>query len=60
MYDKSINRNKLCAEVLPCPISMPIRLVYLRIEQFERFLHLIEYVSSHNFQTYFFEYFQDL
>ncbi|CAF4135573.1 unnamed protein product, partial [Rotaria sordida] len=45
-HDKSINRNKLRAQVLAYLISMPVRLVYLRIEQFEWFLHLIQYASD--------------
>lgn len=43
--DELINRNKLRAEVLAYLISMPIQLIYLRIEQFQWLLDLIEYVS---------------
>ncbi|CAF3874562.1 unnamed protein product, partial [Rotaria sordida] len=42
-YDASIDRNKLRAEVIAYLISMPIQLIYLRIEQYDWLLHLIEY-----------------
>ncbi|CAF3338389.1 unnamed protein product, partial [Rotaria sp. Silwood2] len=45
-HDKLINRNKLRAEVLAYLISMPIQLIYLRMEQFQWLLDLIEYASD--------------
>jgi hypothetical protein len=45
-HDKCIDQNKLRAELLAHLISMPIQLIYLRIEQFEWLLHLIEYVRT--------------
>ncbi|CAF0797340.1 unnamed protein product [Adineta steineri] len=45
-HDKCIDKNKLRAEVLAYLISMPIQLIYLRMEQYEWLLHLVEYASD--------------
>ena len=43
--NKSIDQNKVRAELLAHLMSMPIQLIYLRIEQFEWLLHIVQYVS---------------
>ncbi|CAF4340200.1 unnamed protein product, partial [Rotaria magnacalcarata] len=44
--DQSIDRNKERAKVLAQLISMPVQLKYLLIENFQWFLHIIEYASN--------------
>ncbi|CAF3843737.1 unnamed protein product, partial [Rotaria sp. Silwood1] len=43
---KSIDYNTVRAEILAYLISMPIQLIYLRIEHFEWLLHIVQYASN--------------
>ncbi|CAF3981822.1 unnamed protein product, partial [Rotaria sordida] len=43
---KSIEHNTVRAEILAYLISMPIQLIYLRIEHFEWLLHIVQYASN--------------
>ncbi|CAF4422949.1 unnamed protein product, partial [Rotaria sp. Silwood2] len=43
---KSIDQNIIRAEILAYLISMPIQLIYLRIEHFEWLLHIVQYASN--------------
>ncbi|CAF4278981.1 unnamed protein product, partial [Rotaria sp. Silwood2] len=45
-YDYSMNENKTRAIILAHLISMPVQLTYLRVQQFQWLLHLVEYASN--------------